>query len=120
MYFSRARRVESVITDKSAKIFRMTNFCKNEDCPASEELLAFQTGDMSVISGSEIRSHLKVCEFCAAEVDFYSHYPPSDDAVEPSEIPEPLFELAEALLTKREDNSFFDDLLGDDLAYTKR
>lgn len=95
----------------------MANFCKSEDCPASDELLAFQTGDMPVSEGSEIRKHLRVCEFCAAEVDFYFHYPQSEDTsetIEPAQMPRPLFELAEALLNKKQDDSFFDRLLDED------
>lgn len=53
-----------------------------------------------------ITVHLRFCEFCAAEVDLYAHYPPSEDKVENAEIPAPLYELAEALLSnKHKDNS---------------
>ena len=89
----------------------MEKFCKNEDCPASDELLAFQTGDMELVDGREIRRHLKTCEFCSAEVAFYSHYPPAEERVEPGKMPKPLFELAEALLSKKKDDSFFDRLM---------
>lgn len=92
----------------------MANFCKNEDCPASADLLAFQTGDMSVDDGAGIRKHLTVCEFCAAEVAFYSHYPQAEEGpetIEAAQMPQPLFELAEALLSKNQDDSFFDRLM---------
>lgn len=92
----------------------MSNFCKNEDCPASEELLAFQVGDMSVSDGSGIRRHLAVCEFCAAEVEFYTNYPQAEERVELAQMPQPLFELAEALFNKKRDDSFFDKLLAED------
>jgi hypothetical protein len=92
-------------------LLRMSNFCKNEDCPASEELLAFQVGDMPVSEGAGIRKHLAVCEFCAAEVEFYTNYPQASDTVEADEIPRPLFELAEALLNKKKDDAFFDQLM---------
>lgn len=92
----------------------MDNFRKNEDCPASNDLLAFQTGDMETKDGREIRGHLKSCEFCAAEVEFYSHYPPTEEKVEPENMPKPLFELAEALLSKHRDDSFFDRLMEED------
>ncbi len=96
----------------------MTKFCKNEDCPASDELLAFQTGDMSVSDGASIRKHLAICEFCAAEIEFYENYPPqTGDTEEPTEaaqMPRPLYELAEALLTKKRDDAFFDKLLEED------
>lgn len=82
----------------------MSGFCKNEDCPSSNELLEFQNGDTARTRGSEINKHLAVCEFCSAEVEFYSHYPQEEltgEASEGSEIPAPLFELAEALLKNR-------------------
>ncbi len=81
----------------------MSGFCKNEDCPSSNELLDFQRGDLVRTRGSEINKHLRSCEFCSAEVEFYSHYPQEESVAEPaeSEIPAPLYELAEALLRNR-------------------
>jgi hypothetical protein len=96
----------------------MAKFCKHEDCPTSEDLLAFQTGDMPVAEGAAIRRHLAVCEFCEAEVEFYESYPPTPDkeeTVEADSIPTPLFELAEALLIKKRDDAFFDRLMDDGL-----
>ncbi len=83
------------------------NFCKNEDCPSSQELLEFQNGDILLEYGSDIRLHLASCEFCSAEIEFYSHYPQNweedpSDAPAPTEIPGPLYELAEALLKNRQ------------------
>ena len=82
---------------------KMTSFCKNEDCPSSNELLEFQNGDLRQGRYREIRRHLTDCEFCEAEVGFYSNYPQGQDEtrVEAAEIPAPLFELAEALLKNR-------------------
>ena len=81
----------------------MSGFRKNEDCPTSNDLLDFQNGDLPRNRGSEIGKHLTACEFCEAEVEFYSHYPQGQDDIraEPAEIPAPLFELAEALLKNR-------------------
>lgn len=92
----------------------MAKFCKNEDCPTSEDLLAFQNGEVELSEGAEIRRHLAVCEFCSAEVEFYESYPPNgeqDDSVEADSMPTPLFELAEALLIKKRDDDFFDRLM---------
>jgi hypothetical protein len=79
---------------------RSTNFCKNEDCPSSQELLDFQNGDIDRERGVDIRIHMGFCEFCAAEVEFYSRFPQladdADDVV--CEIPASLYELAQALL----------------------
>lgn len=83
----------------------MTGFCKNEDCPSSHELLGYQNGDLPRSRSSEIRKHMNTCEFCSAEVEFYSHYPPDEGSNEITEIPAPLYELAEALLKNRQTDS---------------
>ena len=83
---------------------KSVNFCKNEDCPSSDELLDFQNGDLMRERAVDIRIHMASCEFCTAEAEFYSRYPQltgDDLSTEPSEIPAPLFELAEALLKNR-------------------
>jgi hypothetical protein len=81
----------------------MINFCKSEACPSSNELLEFQNSDLSRYRAGEIARHLENCEFCEAEVEFYSDYAQEleDPRVETAEIPAPLFELAEALLKNR-------------------
>lgn len=83
----------------------MPGFCKNEDCPTSQELLGFENGDLVRERAGEIRKHLTSCEFCLAEVQFYSHYPQAEGAVETAQIPAPLYELAEALLKLRHNDS---------------
>ncbi len=86
----------------------MNGFCKNENCPSSQELLEFANGDLPRLRTGEVNRHLKTCEFCSAEVEFYTHYPQADAAVEPAEpavIPAPLYELAEALLKNRHNGS---------------
>ncbi|KXK04159.1 MAG: hypothetical protein UZ17_ACD001000854 [Acidobacteria bacterium OLB17] len=91
----------------------MANFAKNEQCPTSTDLLAFQLGDLDIESGAMIREHLAVCEFCSAELAFYSRYP-MDVEEEPAaaeEIPVPLFQLAEALLQNNTAPSSLDYLL---------
>lgn len=79
---------------------RTTNFCKNEDCPSSQELLDFQNGDIDRERGVDIRIHMSTCEFCSAEVEFYSRFPQVTDDAEDSvcEIPPSLYELTNALL----------------------
>ena len=93
---------------------KATSFCKNEDCPSSNELLEFQNGDLPRTRARELNKHLAACEFCSAEVEFYSHYPQEEGAAIPSAIPAPLFELAEALLKNRHaDASSLNSLLKD-------
>ena len=86
---------------------KMTGFFKNEDCPSSNDLLEFQRAGHHRHRGSLISKHLAACEFCSAEVEFYSHYPQEEsaDPFEKVEIPAPLFQLAEALLKNRHSDS---------------
>jgi hypothetical protein len=95
----------------------MTNpngrFCKTEECPASEELVAFQRGVVPLAAGEVIWDHLIECEFCDAEVEFYRQFPPVDESVPAGKIPKPLFELADALLKKERDLSPLYRLIGD-------
>lgn len=80
---------------------KMTLFRKSSTCPLSDDLLAFQNGKISLRDKDRIAVHLRFCEFCAAEVEFYAHYPQTDETVEKAEIPPPLRELAEALLSNK-------------------
>lgn len=83
---------------------KMTGFYKDEDCPASFDLVAFEEGELTPVQSRAIMEHLDACEFCAAEAEFYSMYPQDEmpvDVSQPAAIPAPLFELAEALLKKK-------------------
>ena len=80
---------------------KMITFCKSVNCPASQDLLAFQKGETSFKENAEIIRHLETCEFCAAEVEFYSHFPQSEEMIASVDIPPPLYQLAEALLGSR-------------------
>ena len=93
---------------------KMINFCKNANCPASQKLLAFQNGEVSAKERKTISTHLAACEFCAAEVEFYAHYPQTEEesVTDGTEIPVPLYELASALLgNKHKDFSLLNQLL---------
>lgn len=78
----------------------MITFCKSANCPSSQKLLAFQNGEAEK-EAPQIRGHLAGCEFCAAEIEFYAHYPQSEETIAEVEIPLPLYELAEALLSNK-------------------
>lgn len=80
---------------------KMVSFCKSVDCPSSQKLLDFQTGRLPVKESRDARSHLADCEFCSAEVEFYSRYPQAEEKQLTVEIPLPLYELAEALLSNK-------------------
>jgi hypothetical protein len=89
----------------------MESFCKREECPTSEVLLALSPRDPWMYT-LELEEHLSRCEFCSAEVEFYRHYPPVEETVVVGEMPRPLFELAEALLKKDSDLSPLYRLIG--------
>jgi hypothetical protein len=96
---------------------KMVTFCKSADCPSSQQLLAFQSGEDSLKERRRIKTHLAICEFCASEVEFYAHYPQSEEIVPKVEIPIPLYELAEALLgNKHKDFFALNKLLCEDKA----
>ena len=59
----------------------MVTFCKSANCPSAQKLLAFQNGDAAERDAYTIRRHLAGCEFCAAEAEFYAHYPQSEETV---------------------------------------
>jgi hypothetical protein len=101
------------------RFLSMINFRKNENCPSSFQLLAFQRESLVTGGGDSIRGHLAACEFCSAEVEFYTHYPQAEENVEAVEIPVPLFELAQALLrNQHKDFSMLDSLLGENEGLT--
>jgi hypothetical protein len=105
-----------IFTFKSDNMFsiKMVTFCKSANCTSSQNLLRFQNNEAPDKDARQIRAHLAVCEFCAAEVEFYAHYPQSDEKVSEVEIPLPLYELAEALLSNRhKDFSLLNKLLSE-------
>jgi hypothetical protein len=90
---------------------KMITFCKSANCPSSQDLLTFQNGDFLFHERDAIETHLSTCEFCAAEAEFYAHYPQAEEIAEKVEIPLPLYELAEALLGNRHKDFFTLDKL---------
>ena len=58
---------------------RMNQFRKSADCPASQELLAYQKGELSPRDSIDIQRHIIDCEFCESEVEMYSNYPQTED-----------------------------------------
>ena len=93
---------------------KMVTFCKDKNCPSSPQLLAFQNADCSPKEVGKVARHLALCEFCASEVEFYAHYPPSEENIAKVEIPNALYELAAALLgNKHKEFSTLNQLLGE-------
>jgi hypothetical protein len=81
----------------------MLSFQKDRECPSSQELLEFQNGASPGAVAGEINEHICNCDFCGAEAEFYSHFPQhQDDCISATEIPDHLFQLAEALLNNKD------------------
>lgn len=96
--------------------FKMAKFRKSAECPSSQDLLKFQRGEAAKRC-RKIKNHITECEFCAAELSFYARFPQQEEstpAEKVSEIPLPLYELAEAILSKKySDYSLLNQLLGE-------
>jgi hypothetical protein len=115
LFSSILMRTKFLNRKSSAISLKMINFCKNASCPASQDLLAFQNGETPPNKILPIRNHLSECEFCAAEVEFYAHFPQAEEeeCIE-REIPAALFELAEAILSNKQKNFLqLNQLLGE-------
>jgi hypothetical protein len=94
--------------------FKKNAFGKSANCPLSKDLLAFQTGEIPERERERIAVHLRFCEFCESETEFYARYPQTDEIIEQTEIPAPLLELAEALLNNRhKDKAVLNKLLSE-------
>ena len=92
----------------------MATFRKQEDCPTSQQLLAYQLGDLEPSASRPIGRHLAGCEFCTSEVAFYERYPvarETEDAPADIKMPKPLFELAEALLNRKRGQESMDEMM---------
>jgi hypothetical protein len=76
----------------------MSNFRKEKHCPSSFDLVEVASGALNGEQGLRIATHLASCDFCAAELEFYQHFPPEPIDITDAVMPEPLKELAEALL----------------------
>jgi len=93
---------------------KMMTFCKSPKCPSSETVLSFQKGEITGKAAQKFEKHLEGCEFCTAELEFYDRFPQSEENTTTVEIPIPLFELAEALLSnKRDGSNLLDKLAGE-------
>jgi hypothetical protein len=97
-------------------LIKMMTFCKSPKCPSSESLLSYQKGEASEKTAQKIEKHLEGCEFCTAEVEFYNRFPQSEEFQTATvEIPIPLLELAQALLTNKSEGSrLLDNMVNED------
>ena len=79
----------------------MADFEKKMNCPSSFDLFEFSEAIVDKKIASSIGLHLSRCEFCAAEVELYTHFPPGDEEeILACEIPRHLYELADSIFKK--------------------
>ena len=101
----------------------MANFRKSTQCPSSQELLAYQNGELAPRDQIDINRHIIDCEFCEAEAELYLNFPQvaeEDCSAAVGEIPHALYELAEALLDRKyADNSLLNKLLDENEKLSK-
>ncbi|HET6979227.1 MAG TPA: hypothetical protein VFI24_23045 [Pyrinomonadaceae bacterium] len=74
-------------------------FLKTAACPASATLLSFRYETLSVEAETIVSDHLKVCDFCNAEVKLLAHHQPALNNQKTPEIPMNLRILAESILS---------------------
>jgi len=76
-------------------------FLKTAACPASATLLSFRSKTLAAEAETLVADHLKVCDFCNAELPLLAHHQaaPSNNSKAP-EIPMNLRILAESILAK--------------------
>ena len=92
-------------------LLTMGSFKKTHECVPAEDLLHIGSMEAGQLPG-EIARHLSACDFCTAEAGFYRNYPPVNETfVAAGVIPQPLRELAEALLHRKRDLSPLDRLV---------
>ena len=75
-------------------------FRKLQTCPASGVLLRYHETTLARQAGRAVADHLSACDFCAAELQLLSKFPPKGaPAFQPARMPWHLYRLAKDLLT---------------------
>jgi len=77
-------------------------FLKTAACPASATLLSFRHQTLSVEGETLVTDHLKVCDFCNAELVLLAHDQSPLHTFKTPEIPMNLRILAESILSHKE------------------
>lgn len=75
-------------------------FRKTAACPASSALLAFRVGTMSAEIAGTIKEHLRICDFCSAELALLGHHSARTHTYKAPEMPVNLRILAESILKR--------------------
>jgi len=74
-------------------------FLKTAACPPSATLVSFQSRTLSAEAEMIVTEHLKVCDFCNAELPLLAHHQPLVNAPQKTpDIPMNLRILAESIL----------------------
>jgi hypothetical protein len=76
------------------------HFCKTTRCPSSQALLQFDRHRLLIGDRAEIEIHLRVCEFCNAELQLLMRHRSYVEEYRLVEMPRQLRKLAEDLLTR--------------------
>lgn len=78
-----------------------TPFLKTAACPASATLLSFCSKTLSAEAETLVTDHLKVCDFCNAELPLLAHHNATLAPCKTPDIPMDLRILAESILSHR-------------------
>lgn len=77
-----------------------TTFCKLRACPSSGALLRYHDATLTREADRVVADHLSSCDFCGAELQLLSKFPPKDaPSSQPARMPWHLYRLAKDLLT---------------------
>jgi hypothetical protein len=72
---------------------------KSKTCPTAATLLLYGEASLEEETHGEIGRHLAHCDFCGAELQLLTKFPPRGRATfRPARMPLPLFRLAKDLL----------------------
>ena len=76
------------------------NFRKTAACPSSQSLLRYHRHHLPILDRAAIETHLRVCDFCSAELQLLMRHQSSSEEYRLVEMPRQLRRLAEDLLTR--------------------
>jgi len=76
-------------------------FRKTAACPASATLLSYRANNLPADAAVSVRDHLKLCDFCSAELPLLAFHEPVAGTSRPPEMPINLRILAESILNPR-------------------
>ena len=76
-------------------------FLKTAACPASATLLSFRSQTLEAEAEMLVKDHLKVCDFCNAELPLLAHFDSMVTPIKTPEIPMDLRILFESIFSHR-------------------